>query len=356
MKGRGRGRPSTSVQCYHCQKFGHIARFCINKTAEERDNNFINLEDDGDTMFMILSTQEVSVNDTWYLDSGCNNHMTGNKSIFVQIVERQKEVRTGDDKKLNVQGIEDILIDTHGQKRISSVYYVPEFKHILFSVGQLLQRGYDLHFKSKSCEVRDQYGNLIGKINMTGNRMFPLNFKESTLFSLNLSTKQNNMLWHHRFGHTNLGYLSYNQRHNLVKGLPSISRNEDVCEGCMMGKQTRESFPQEEAWRATKPLELIHTDLCGPMKTPSIGGNRYILTFIDDYSRKLWVYFLKEKSEVFNFFKIFKAYVEKQSGHMIKTIRSDGGGEYNSSYFLDFLKENGIHHQMTTRYTPQQMG
>lgn len=289
FRGRGRGKPTNPVQCFHCQKFGHIAKFCRKRIAEERDNNFINMEEEDDTIFMILGTQEIPVNNTWYVDSGCSNHMSGNKSIFVYIDETQKkEVRTGDDKKLTVQGIGDILVDTKkGQKKkISSVYYVPGLKHNLLSVGQLLQKGYDLHFKGETCEVKDQNGSLVGKINMTGNRMFSFNFKEDTLFSFNVSSRQHSMLWHHRFGHANLGYLSYMQRHNLVKGMPSISKIEDVCEGCMMGKQTREPFPQEGAWRATKPLELIHTDVCGPMKTPSIGGNRYMLTFIDDYSRK----------------------------------------------------------------------
>ena len=70
--------------------------------------------------------------------------------------------------------------------------------------------------------------------------------------------------------------------------------------------------------RTKKPLEIIHLDLCGPMQTPSIGGSNYLLTFIDDYSRKTWVYFLKHKNEMFVYFRQFKAFVEKQSGHYIE--------------------------------------
>ena len=106
--------------------------------------------------------------------------------------------------------------------------------------------------------------------------------------------------------------------------------HNQICEGCALGKHHRHSFPEGKAWRATKPFELIHSDLCGPMKTTSLGGNQYFLTFIDDFSRKTWIYFLKEKSEVFYYFKIFKALVEKQSGFMLKTLRSDRGGEYTS--------------------------
>lgn len=85
----------------------------------------------------------------------------------------------------------------------------------------------------------------------------------------------------------------------------------------------------------------------------SSGHNRYFLTFIDDYSRKTWVYFLKRKSEVFNKFKKFKALVEKQNNHQIETLISDQGGEYTVEVFQKFLKQQGIQQQFTPAYTPQ---
>ena len=92
------------------------------------------------------------------------------------------------------------------------------------------------------------------------------------------------------------------------------------------------------------------------MRTNSIGSSRYFLTFIDDYSRKMWVYFLEEKSQVFDIFKNFKAYVEKESGFSLKILRSDRGGEYMSEKFESFLKKHRIRHQLTVRSTPQQNG
>ena len=119
-------------------------------------------------------------------------------------------------------------------------------------------------------------------------------------------------------------------KNDLVRGLPNIDKTDKICECCILGKQTREAFPQDKVWRASKPLELIHSYVCGPIRTPSIGGSLYMLTFIDDFSRKTWVYFLKTKSEVFESFKTFKIFVEKQSGHIIKALRSDCGREYTS--------------------------
>lgn len=116
----------------------------------------------------------------------------------------------------------------------------------------------------------------------------------------------------------------------MVRGLPLIEKLDSLCEGCILGKQHRENFRSGKSIREKAPLEIIHSDLCGPMQTTSISGNNYMLTFIDDFTRKVWVYFLKHKSEVFQKFRHFKAFVEKQNGIHIKVLRTDRGGEYIS--------------------------
>jgi len=96
--------------------------------------------------------------------------------------------------------------------------------------------------------------------------------------------------------------------------------------------------------------------VCGPIKPMSTGQNRYFLTFIGDFSRKTWIYFLKRKLEVLNCFKDFKAIVEKQNGYKIIIMRSDQGGEYTSNDFEAFCTQQGIKHQTTPAYTPQLNG
>lgn len=100
----------------------------------------------------------------------------------------------------------------------------------------------------------------------------------------------------------------------------------------------------------------MHSDLCGPLPVVSFSGCKYFLTFIDDFSRRTWVYFLKLKSEVFNTFLAFKAFVEKQSRHQILKLRSDNGGEYVKIAFINFFTKNGIQMQHTVPYTPQKNG
>jgi transposase InsO family protein len=118
----------------------------------------------------------------------------------------------------------------------------------------------------------------------------------------------------------------------------------------------RTSFPKDEATRPSKLLELVHSDVCGPMKTTSHGGAQYFVTFIDDFSRKTHVYLLKAKGKVFDTFKAYKALVENQTGMKIKTLRFNNKGEFVSQKFDNFLDECGIQRQTSAPYTPQQNG
>lgn len=191
---------------------------------------------------------------------------------------------------------------------------------------------------------------------MEENRNFPLVFHYDGMTALKADVVEDTWLWHKRFCHLNLRGLKLLQQNSMVNGLPKIEATSDACEGCIMGKQHRLPFPKQSSWRAKAPLELVHTDICGKMKTPSLNQFRYFLTFIDDFSRMTWVYFLKEKSETFLVFKRFKAFVENQSGCSSKVIRSDKGGEYTSHEFQDYCKDEGIWKQTTVGYSPQQNG
>ncbi|CAA7062303.1 unnamed protein product [Microthlaspi erraticum] len=140
----------------------------------------------------------------------------------------------------------------------------------------------------------------------------------------------------------------------MVNGLPSFKVNQEVCGACKRGKQARDAFPKESQTKTKEKLEIVHTDVCGPMQTMSLNGSRYFLLFVDDYSHVCWTYFLKNKSEAFGVFKMYKAMVETQSGSKIKVLRSDGGGEFTSSEFNEFCNQWGIERQITAPYSPQQ--
>jgi transposase InsO family protein len=124
----------------------------------------------------------------------------------------------------------------------------------------------------------------------------------------------------------------------------------------MKGKQHREPIPKSAKWRASKKLELVHSDICGPITPNSNGGSRYFMTFTDDFSRKTWIFLLHDKASAFDEFKKFKVLVEKESNCQIMCLRTDRGGEFTSNDFNSYCSANGIKRQLTTAYTPQQNG
>ncbi|XP_021995970.1 uncharacterized protein LOC110893158 [Helianthus annuus] len=180
-RGKSKGRNWSTVRCYNCQKMGHTAKFCHRKDDYEKtDNVLIHRDEESneheDTMFMIFNMEETIKDDCWYLDSGCSNHMTGNRELFINLDESiKKEVRTGDDKRLEVQGCGEVSITIKDKiRKIPKVFYVKGLKHNLLSVGQLIEKGYAVLFKENHCIIKDVNDEIVGNINMTSNKMFPL--------------------------------------------------------------------------------------------------------------------------------------------------------------------------------------
>jgi len=169
-------------------------------------------------------------------------------------------------------------------------------------------------------------------------------------------TEDNSHLWHCRFGHLSFKGLRTLIYKKMVRGLPLLQASSKVCSDCMVGKQHCEVISKMSLWRASQRLQLIHADICGPIKPESHSHKRYLINFIDDYSRKTWVYFLSDKFEAFDVFKKFKALVEKETGNSICCLRTDRGGEFTLLEFNQFCSTNGITRQLTTSYTPQQNG
>ncbi|KAM1328637.1 hypothetical protein ACFX2F_012889 [Malus domestica] len=142
----------------------------------------------------------------------------------------------------------------------------------------------------------------------------------------------------------------------MLKGLPQLDvRTYTVCAGCQYGKAHQ--LPYEESkFKAKEPLELVHSDVFGPVKQPLIGGMRYMVTFIDDFLWYMWVFFMKNKSNTFSKFKEFRESAAGEVGKKIRCLRTDNGGEYSSSEFSQYLRECRIRHQYTCANTLQQNG
>ncbi|KAK0573378.1 hypothetical protein LWI29_007216 [Acer saccharum] len=166
-------------------------------------------------------------------------------------------------------------------------------------------------------------------------------------------------LWHERLGHMNFRDLRTLGKFNCVRGLPKLGKKANgICGPCQQGKQTKSMHKKGKYLTTKEPLELLHMDLMGPMQTESLGGKRYIFVCVDDFSRFTWTYFLREKSETFDKFKMLCTKLQNEMNsniRSIKRIRSDHGREFENATFETFCGL-GISHEFSAPRTPQQNG
>ena len=226
----------------------------------------------------------------------------------------------------------------------------------LISIGQLLQKGYTMKVETQTMKVFDSKNRLILKASLSKQRTFKINISVIEDKCLLSKVKSENWLWHQRYGHTNFKDLNMLSEKKMVQVLPKIKLPNEVCDMRCTRKQARNSYNAIVPFNATRKLEVIHSNVCGPFELKSVGGNRYFVTFIDEFTRKLWIYLLAKKDEVFGVLKKFRLLVQNESGEMISRLRTDGGGEYTSNDFNEFCSSNDINHEVNAPYTPQHNG
>ncbi|CAL9014755.1 unnamed protein product [Prunus brigantina] len=350
-RGQSKNNKKFEGKCYNCGKKGHMAKDCwSNKRPVESNivtsNSKEKSEDDWDAeaslaieeeekALTVMSPERINYKNDWIVDSGCSNHMTGDKEKLQNLTEYR-----GNRVVVPLQ----------------DVYHVPGMKKNLLSVAQLTSSGHYVLFGPRDVKVyRDL--KISGMPTMKGRRLESVYVMSAESAYVDKTRKNETAdLWHMRLGHVSYHKLSVIMKKSMLKGLPKLDvRTDTVCAGCQYGKAHQ--LPYEGSkFKAKEPLELIHSDVFGPVKQPSISGMRYMVTFIDDFSRYVWVFFMKEKSDTFSKFKEFKEIVEGEMGKKIICLRTDNGGEYTSNEFCQYLRESRIRHQFTCANTPQQNG
>ncbi|GJW52503.1 gag-pol polyprotein [Tanacetum coccineum] len=175
---------------------------------------------------------------------------------------------------------------------------------------------------------------------------------EATVANESRKRFSDKVTWHQKLGHMPKQGMKILVERKLLPGHTKVSL--PFCEHCVISKQHRLKFKTSNS-RSVYVLELVHSDV---WQAPvlSLGGAKYFVSFIDDYSRRCWVYPIKKKSDVFEVFKVYKARVKLDSGKKIKCLRTNNGGEYTGDEFDTFCRQEGIKRQFTTAYTPQQNG
>lgn len=146
------------------------------------------------------------------------------------------------------------------------------------------------------------------------------------------ATHEKEMLerWHHKLGHSNHGTIKLMKAKGIVHGLDGAMEKEEKCRECALGKMHRPPFKHKRGITSHGVLELLHIDLCGPMKEELIGGDSYLMVVVDDFRRKTFIIPISKKSDAFEEFKKLKIREESQIGERIVRIRTDRGGEFTS--------------------------
>ena len=283
------------VRCYNCQKMGHFARECRNgEGSKTKSTNHANLaQEDSNSEAVVLMAKtdnEVAEDTSWYLDSGCSTHMTGKKDWFVKMSESTHgQIKFADNNSLLAEGMGRVVLSADSGRRVllEDVLYVPGLKTNLLSLGQLLQKGYHITMQNNQLSIFDQQEHLVLQAELSQNRTFRVGMNALKHHCFAASTSKTEWNWHYRYGHLNFKDLCLLKNQNMVEGLLDLEAPGDVCKECVECKQTKRSFCKFVPQRAAEKLDLVHSDICGPIQVETYGGNRYIITFIDDLSRKM---------------------------------------------------------------------
>nr|KYP60095.1 Retrovirus-related Pol polyprotein from transposon TNT 1-94 [Cajanus cajan] len=347
-QGQSKSRDMRQIQCFSCKQFGHIARNCTKKFCNyckqrghiitecptrpakrplkaftatagsacpssvptPSDNSVLTTDMVQQVVLSALSALGITGKSTatsspWFVDSGASNHMTGSPKHLhnVHSYNGTEKIQIADGNTLSIAAVGDI------NSFFRNVLVSPGLSSNLISVGQLVDTNCDVHFSRAGCLVQDQVSKTVIAKGPKVGRLFPLQFTSPSFSSFVCNNVPNTFVtWHKKLGHPNSIVLSHLIKSGLIGNKNIISSSSLPCSVCKLAKSKTLPFPSS-AHRADKCFDIIHSDVWGVSPVLSHAQYKYFVTFIDDYSRYTWVYFLRSKAEVFTMFKTFLAYV-----------------------------------------------
>ncbi|GJU70685.1 retrovirus-related pol polyprotein from transposon TNT 1-94 [Tanacetum coccineum] len=266
-------------------------------------------------------------------------------------------VKFGNDQIALILGYGDLV---QGTITIKRVYYVEGLNHNLFSVGQFCDANLEVAFWKSTCYNRDLKGNDLLK-GSRGTNLYSITLQDSTtpnpICLMAKATSSQAWLWHRRLSYLNFDTINLLSKNNIVNGLPKLKFVKyHMCSSCELGKAKRKSFLTKTTLSFKRRLQVLHMDLCGPMRVESINGKKYVLVIVDDYSRYTWTHFLRSKDETPRVLIDFLTLVQRGLHAQVTTNRTDKGTKFiNKTLHLYFAKD-GIRHETSTAQTPEQNG
>ncbi|WVZ97321.1 hypothetical protein U9M48_042869 [Paspalum notatum var. saurae] len=258
-------------------------------------------------------------------------------------VSTKEYITFGDNGQGKVLGVGFVSLST--KLSLREVAFVRNLGFNLVSVSQLLDEGFEVHFKKGACRVLDA----VFRVDLTS--------VSGPARCLVASPSVDIWKWHRRLGHLSFDLLVRLSSMGLIQGLTKLKAEKDlVCHPYCHGKMVAASHTPVSQVMTSYPGELLHMDTVGPARVASISGKWYVLVVVDDFSRFLWVFFMEFKDEAFAFVRDLVLRLRNKSHKAMRAIRSDNGGEFRNSRFENFCRDLGFEHQFSSSYTPPQNG
>lgn len=368
---------NSNIKCFKCNKTGHIKRDCkmcsickkfhaekdckfkdkqcsiCKKTNHKEENCFFKKRNNNNSeaVFLTKTVKEQSKSKEFIVDSGCTAHMTNNMEILTKFENKMSTVLTANDQTIDVQGQGTVESNSC---QLNNTLFVPDISQNLLSVNAVTNNNGTVVFNKNEVKIYKE-----SQLIITGekeNGLYKINLNNNNTEGKTLLMKENGTAyeWHQRLGHPGKAILE--KLPKMVDGIKIQGIKQiDNCEICTQAKQTRLPFNSVRT-RAIRPLQIIHTDVCGPFDKLTYDGYSYFLTVMDDYTHFTKVYLLKHKSEVQYKLRYYITETERERNEKVSTIRCDNGGEYTSNDFRHWCTEKGIKLDLTVPYTPQLNG
>lgn len=354
--------------CTICKKKNHVAERCFFRNKEEASTSGENSKKKDDKNKVCFLSNADNCTQDWVIDSGSSLHLTNQNQSFEDFEENIIDI--GVAKKGEI--IKTMGSGTIEMKNcfLKDVFYVPDLATNLLSVKAITDKGGEVLFtknkvmickdaifsKNKESTLKNRGIIIEGKQNETG--LFTVNFKPEITSGTSYVTKTDNLMTlHKKMGH--LGEKNLRKLSKICDGLKlsdeELKKGLENCDICLRAKQTRLPF-SENRYKANKPLEIIHSDVCGPIEPTTWDDKSYFVTFTDDHTNFTQTYLLSHKNEVFDALQEYSAQVEAKWNTKINKLRCDQGGEYSSKVLKDWCKKKGTLIDYTTPFTPQLNG
>ncbi|KAL4586285.1 hypothetical protein LXL04_010921 [Taraxacum kok-saghyz] len=338
----------TNEFCQFSNIPGHLTRDCRKLARFLKDNN---VQADKNTTLVANVTTSSPASPSWLFDTGASNHITSDRRNLHSVSEYggPDEVVLGDGSGLPISNIGTTYINTpHKQLLLSNVLHVPRLRRNLVSVGHLCDTNrVSVEFFSSHLFVKDL---CTGARLMRGERTEGVyHTRPSPRLQINTTFKHTPLSLHHKLGHPSTTVFKFIAS---KLGLGSKIVSNVHCPSCSINKSHKLPFGPN-SFTATHPLQLLYSDVWGPVQK-SIDGYTYYVIFVDYFTKYIWIYPMKHKSDVAHIFPQFKLLVEKYFQHPIVSLFNDNGDKY--LVLLPFLQSHGISHYTTPPHTPEQNG